>query len=189
MRDRQCLFERETQGTEPGAHAIGVEVKIELCKLHGLQGKGTPALPPKPVAQDGLDVQLVGELQNENGIRRERIAHLSQSPGSIGHVVQRPDHCGRIEYPGDEWKAIDIRRHINVPVRIAEARLGLLQLRARIIHENDALKAGSSEGVLRPAPAPSSSSRRPLLGSKRFNAMASTRSSYSRPPRSQKEDW
>jgi hypothetical protein len=56
-------------------------------------------------------------------------------------VVQRADHGGRIEQAMHEWQSVDIGRHIHVTVGAAEPGLRLLQLRARIIQEDDPIKA------------------------------------------------
>ena len=56
-------------------------------------------------------------------------------------MVQNADHRRRVEQAIYEREAIYIRRHINVFVGNAEPLLRLLQLGARIIEEEDAIKA------------------------------------------------
>jgi hypothetical protein len=60
---------------QPLPHPGRMEVEIQFYELHRLPIERRPALPPHQVAQDRLQVALVGELQHERATGRKDAGH------------------------------------------------------------------------------------------------------------------
>ena len=102
----------------------------------------------KPVAQNGLDVALVGVFEDEGGVRLQAAFHLRQRQRGIRHVMQGADHGGAVEDAVNERQVVDIGGDDsgnagNHPVWLA----GLFQLRAGVIQQGDLFVAVVARGV------------------------------------------
>ena len=142
VRDGAGLLDPEAEVRQPLAHGLGMEVEVERGELHRLTAKWTPSLPAQPVAQDGLEIALVGIFQDKDRTRLEYPPHLGQGPGRILHVVQGADHGRAVEQVRHERQPVDIGGHIDVARGVTEPRPRLLELGARVVQKNDPLVPG-----------------------------------------------
>ncbi len=121
--------------------AFGWKSKLSLANSTGSSVNGTPLLFAHQIAHNGLEVQLVGKFQDEDPFRAQDILDLRQGLGGIGHVMQGPDHGHSIEQAIDEGKAVGVGGHVNIFLGGTESQLGLFELGARIVQQDDAVKA------------------------------------------------
>src|SRR5688572_4958116 len=55
--------------------------------------------------------------------------------------MQCTDHGSRVKQTIHKWQAVDIRCNVAISIRLTQPLLSLFQLRARIIKQDNALKA------------------------------------------------
>ncbi len=72
-------------------HPARVEVPVQRVVLHGRGVKGIPRLPPQRVAGDGLEVALVGELQDVDAAGGQDAGDLAHERGKVLGVVEHAD--------------------------------------------------------------------------------------------------
>ena len=116
VRNGQRLLYFEAQLPQPASHGSRVKIEVEGGEFHGLQRERIPGLPSRPVAQHGLGIALVRKFQKEYPLWPEHVANLGQDPGCICHMMQHPDHGGRIEQAFYERQVIGVRGDIDIPV-------------------------------------------------------------------------
>ena len=56
MRNRERLFNRKAQFSQPITDGFWVKVKIQFDEFNRLKGERIPILLPKPVTQNGFEI-------------------------------------------------------------------------------------------------------------------------------------
>ena len=74
-------------------------------------------------------------------------AHLRQGARGIRHVMEGADHGGSVEQAGDKGQAVGVGGDVDVARAAPQARLGLLELGAGVVEQDDALEALVAGGV------------------------------------------
>jgi hypothetical protein len=75
--------------------------------------EGIVFLTAQCVTEDGLEVALIGELEDERALRQEQLVHGAESRGDVGEMMEDTDHDGRIKGLWREGHSVDAAGNVQ----------------------------------------------------------------------------
>jgi len=123
-----------------------VEVEVERDELDRLLVERVPRLAAQGVAQDRLEVALVGVFEDEGRAGGQDRPNLVQRGGHVGHVVDDALHHRRVTASIGQWQVVNVGGDVHVAPAVPQVCLSFAQHGARVVEHDHLLERAQLAG-------------------------------------------